>query len=74
MAEAFHQWVNNMPWWEKLYYELFDPQAITCSTYYTVPGIYFVAPIIALAIVCAVFLVAIIYDNRKLNKKEPKKP
>ena len=35
MAEAFHQWVNNMPWWEKLYYQLFDPQAITCTTYYT---------------------------------------
>lgn len=32
MAEAFHQWVNNMPWYEKLYYQLFDPQTITCTT------------------------------------------
>ncbi len=51
MAEQFHQWVQNMPWYERLYYELFDPQAITCSTHYTIPGIYFVMPFVVTLVI-----------------------
>lgn len=51
MAEQFHQWVNNMPWWEKLYYQLFDPNAISCSTYTTVPiGGYIIGMIVAVTV------------------------
>lgn len=67
MAEAFHQWVANMPWWEKLYYELFDPQAITCSTHYTIPGIYFVGPIIGLVVVTVALSFALGWWGKKLS-------
>lgn len=56
MAEAFHQWVNNMPWWEKLWYWLFDPQAITCTTCYTIPGIYIIGPVLIGVIICGIAL------------------
>lgn len=72
MAEAFHQWVQNMPWWEKLYYQLFDPQAITCSTHVPIPGIYFVGPVIVLVTVGCVLLWYIgkhaINANQKTNE------
>ncbi len=49
-----------MPWWEKLYYELFDPQAITCSTYPVVPA----WPILALLIgaIVAGLIIAYLYN------------
>lgn len=50
MSEAFHQWVNNMPWWERLYYEMFDPQAITCSTHPVYPA----WPFVLLIVVCGI--------------------
>lgn len=53
MSEAFHQWVNNMPWWERLYYEMFDPQAITCSTHPVYPAWPFVL-LIVVVVVCGI--------------------
>lgn len=48
MAEAFHQWVNNLSPLEQLYYLLFDPNAISCTGYYWLPfpPIVFIAPLI----------------------------
>jgi len=31
MSEQFHEWVHNLPWYERLYYELFEPEKIRCS-------------------------------------------
>lgn len=69
MAEAFHQWVNNMPWWERLWYELFDPQAITCSTHPVVPA----WPFLLVVVVVVTIGFVLLYLSRKLpsNPKEP---
>jgi hypothetical protein len=69
MAEAFHQWVNNMPWYEKFYYQLFDPQAITCSTYPTVPLIYFVAPMIGIVVSGFIFSWWAVKSSSKSDKE-----
>ena len=67
MAEQFHQWVNNMPWYEKLYYQLFDPQAITCSTS-TIP-FNFSGFFLSVAVIAIVGAVVIIWlTKREANK------
>jgi hypothetical protein len=68
MAEAFHQWVNNMPWWEKLYYQLFDPQAITCSTTFVFPSGYILVPLAILALI--LFIWGWQYRNSNSDKQE----
>jgi hypothetical protein len=67
MAEAFHQWVNNMSWWEKLYYQLFDPQAITCSTISPIPLIYFVAPMIGIVVSAVILSWWVLRSSLKSN-------
>lgn len=69
MSEAFHQWVHNMPWWERLYYELFDPQAITCSTYPVAPA----WPFLVIIVVVAVIGLILLCFSRKPHSK-PKEP
>jgi hypothetical protein len=67
MSEAFHQWVNNMPWWEKLYYQLFDPQAITCTTMYPLP---FGWVLLAIGIAAVLVLIYIKYLRFNLSDIE----
>lgn len=31
MAEDFHTWVRNLPWYERLFYEIWDPNKISCT-------------------------------------------
>lgn len=66
MSEDFHQWVNNLSWWERLYYELFDPQAITCSTYPVAPAWPFLLIVVVVAVVGLVLLC--------FSRKQPSKP
>ena len=56
MSEAFHQWVNNLTWYEKLYYQIFDPQAITCTTSYTIPLLIYLPCFIVMIISFTIWL------------------
>lgn len=63
MAEQFHQWVQNLSWYDRLYYELFDPQQITCTTRFTFPFGY------VLIIFLIITIILVIREWRHKNGK-----